>query len=112
MVHTFNTIYTRSSAKSHNVLAEGNLEDSIQSATSNAQASGPVSSSDSQDIVSDHTHGNLVAQSLMSAQIDYINNTLEPNIDSAVTAIINKMSQFQSAGLAGTVRDDLDNLKR
>ncbi|KAI6908700.1 hypothetical protein D0869_09133 [Hortaea werneckii] len=73
--------------------AESNLEDSIQSATSNAQASGPVSSSDSQDI------------------IDYINNTLEPNIDSAVTAIINKMSQFQSAGLAGTVRTDLDNLK-
>ncbi|RMY56911.1 hypothetical protein D0863_12818 [Hortaea werneckii] len=73
--------------------AESNLEDSIKSATSNAKASGPVSSSDSQDI------------------IDYINNTLEPNIDSAVTAIINKMSQFQSAGLAGTVRDDLDNLK-
>lgn len=71
-----------------------------------------MSSSDSQDIVSIHACGSPVAQSLIVAQIDYINNTLEPNIDSAVTAIINKMSQFQSAGLAGTVRDDLDNLKR
>ncbi|TKA32878.1 hypothetical protein B0A50_01104 [Salinomyces thailandicus] len=73
--------------------AEGNLEDSIEAATADAQASAPVSSAETQDI------------------IDYINNTLEPNIDESITAIINKMSQFQSAGLAGTVRDDLTTLQ-
>ncbi|KAK4627979.1 hypothetical protein CLAFUR0_03970 [Fulvia fulva] len=73
--------------------AEGTLENDIKSATSDAQASGPVSDADAQSI------------------IDYINNTLEPSISSAVTAIVNKKAKFQADGLSSIVQKDFNNLK-
>ncbi|GAB7366191.1 hypothetical protein MBLNU230_g7751t1 [Neophaeotheca triangularis] len=73
--------------------SESQLEDDIDAATSTAQASNPLSASDSQAIIA------------------YINDTLEPDIEATLDALVAKKSQFQRAGLAGTVRGDLNTLR-
>lgn len=45
------------------------------------------------------------------AIISYINNTLEPDIQATLDALVAKKSAFTSSGLGGTVRGDLDTLK-
>lgn len=39
-----------------------------------------------------------------------MNDTLEPDIEAALQALVDKKPQFTSAGLAGTVRSDLNTL--
>lgn len=74
--------------------AESTLDNDIKSATKDAQGtSGPLSDSDSQSL------------------IDYINNTLEPNIQKAISALEAKKSTFASNGLTSTVQGDLKTLK-
>lgn len=74
--------------------AADKLEDDINTATDNANASAPVSDSEAADIIS------------------YINNTLQPSVDAALTSIENKRSQFTSAGLKGSVQDTLATLRK
>lgn len=72
--------------------AESTLETDIKTATKNAQGY-TASSADSKSILA------------------YINNTLEPDVRTSLTAIQNKKAQFKSAGLSNTVVTDLNNLK-
>ena len=67
--------------------AEKQLDNDIKSATTDAQNNGPVSESDA------------------SAAIDYVNNTLEPDVSTAVDDLIAKKSQVQQAGLTSTVQN-------
>lgn len=71
--------------------AQDKLDKDIKQTTSDA--GGSVSESDAQSI------------------IDYITKTLGPDISTALTALKNKKSQIQSAGLKGTVEGDLKTLK-
>ncbi|KAF7197248.1 hypothetical protein HII31_01403 [Pseudocercospora fuligena] len=75
------------------VQAQNNLNDDIKSSTTYAQNSGAVTATEAQSI------------------IDYINNTLEPNIKKAMTAMKSKKSQFQSDGYGQTALDGLKNTK-
>lgn len=71
----------------------GDLQNEIESATTNANASPAVNEAD-------------------SASIDaYITNTLSPNIDSTLDALVAKKSKFASAGLQNTVKTTLTNLQ-
>lgn len=72
---------------------ESQLDKDIKSATDDANNSAAVSDSEAQSIIS------------------YIKNTLEPNIEKALTALKSKKSQFASAGLQNTVLQDLKDLK-
>ncbi|KAI5356961.1 Putative Cell wall mannoprotein [Septoria linicola] len=74
--------------------AADKLEDDLNTATDNANASAAVSDSEAASI------------------IRYINNTLEPNVDAALTSIENKKQQFTSAGLKGKVQDTLTTLRK
>ncbi|KAF2168600.1 hypothetical protein M409DRAFT_53250 [Zasmidium cellare ATCC 36951] len=73
--------------------AENQLEKDLKSANTDAGNSAVVSATDAQSI------------------IDYINNTLEPNIAKSIQALEAKKSNFQTDGLAGTVLTDLKNIK-
>lgn len=75
------------------VQAQNDLNDDIKSSTTYAQNSGAVTSTEAQSI------------------IDYINNTLEPNIKKAMTAMKSKKSQFQSDGYGQTALDGLKDTK-
>ncbi|KAF7865443.1 hypothetical protein EAF04_006418 [Stromatinia cepivora] len=72
--------------------AESTLEDSIKHATTDTSKTSPLSSADSESILVE------------------INN-LKPDIDQALTALVEKKSTFASAGVASTVANDLKNLK-
>lgn len=69
------------------------LQKEIDSATDDANASPAIGESDSASIVA------------------YIQNTLEPNIDSTLDALVAKKSQFASAGLTNTVKTTVSNLQ-
>jgi hypothetical protein len=69
------------------------LQAEIETATDNANASPAINEADSASIVA------------------YITNTLEPNIDGTLKALVSKRSQFASAGLTNTVRTTLTNLQ-
>ncbi|KAK4504507.1 hypothetical protein PRZ48_005423 [Zasmidium cellare] len=73
--------------------AENQLEKDLKSANTDAGNSAVVSATDAQSI------------------IDYINNTLEPNIAKSIQALEAKKSNFQADGLSGTVLSDLKNIK-
>ncbi|KAH6722325.1 hydrophobic surface binding protein A-domain-containing protein [Leptodontidium sp. 2 PMI_412] len=74
------------------VTAEGNLEAAIDQGTTDAQATPQGTSADSQSVI---------------AAID----TLIPNIEASLTAIIAKKTQFAADGLTSTVYTTLGNLK-
>lgn len=72
---------------------ESQLDKDIKQATTDANNSAPVSDADATSI------------------INYIKNTLTPSIESALSALKAKKSQFASAGLQNTVLNDLKTLK-
>lgn len=69
------------------------LQKEIEGATDNANASPALNEADSASIVS------------------YIQNTLAPNIDGTLKALVSKKSQFASAGLQNTVKTTLTDLQ-
>lgn len=75
------------------ISAESTLENDLKTATTDANNSGTVSESDAQNI------------------LDYITNTLEPNIETSLTALKAKKSDFDTDGLTPTVESDLQTLK-
>ena len=72
--------------------AESTLDTSIKQGTSDAQSTSQRSSTDS----------NTIIAAIMN---------LTPDIEAALTAVVNKKPQFAAAGLASTVQGDLDVLK-
>lgn len=75
------------------VSAENTLEKDIKSTTQDAQNSAPVSETDGQNI------------------LNYIKNTLTPNLEGSLSAIEVKKSKFDADGLSPTVESDLKQLK-
>jgi hypothetical protein len=53
----------------------------------------------------------VVSATDAQAIIDYINNTLEPNTKTSITALQNKKTQFTNDGLKSTVLSDLNSIK-
>lgn len=73
--------------------AESKLDNDIKQGTKDAQATSPVSSTDCVNTV------------------NYINNTLEPDVKASINALVAKKSTFASAGYQSTVCNDLKTLK-
>ncbi|EME83722.1 uncharacterized protein MYCFIDRAFT_85080 [Pseudocercospora fijiensis CIRAD86] len=73
--------------------AQNTLNDDIKSSTTYAQKSGANSASEAQSL------------------IDYIDNTLEPNIKKAMNAMKSKKEQFQKDGYGQNALDGLKNTK-
>ncbi|KFG79160.1 4MeS [Metarhizium anisopliae] len=74
------------------VTAQQQLSKDLKSATANAQDTGVVSEPDADDIIA------------------YIINTLEPNIETSLSDLEAKKSQFDADGLTSTVHDSLQSL--
>ncbi|EPE36860.1 hypothetical protein GLAREA_09023 [Glarea lozoyensis ATCC 20868] len=72
--------------------SESALEQAITKGTNDAQATSQLSTEDTQTVI---------------AAVD----NLSPDIQAALVALVNKKSQFTSAGLKSTVQKDLANLK-
>jgi hypothetical protein len=73
--------------------AADKVDQDLEAATKDAQASAPLDEAAAQ------------------AAIDYVNNTLEPDVATAIDTLIGKKAQIQRDGVTGTVRDQLTELR-
>jgi hypothetical protein len=74
-------------------IAADKVDDDIRSATTDAQSSAPLDEATAQ------------------SAIDYVNSTLEPDVATAVDALIGKKPYIQRDGQVGTVNDELKRLR-
>lgn len=58
-----------------------------------------------------NSNGVTYTESDASSIISYISNTLEPDIQKSLNALVAKKAQFKSAGLSNTVTTDIQNLQ-